>query len=136
MHESIPPPVSHVLETALYVDDVQISKAFYQRVFGFALDFEIDRLVALDVSPGQVLLLFTKQGSADLPRTAHFGDGQLHLAFAICADQIEPWRVHLTRLGIKIEDEVTWSRGGVSLYFRDPDGHCLEVASPGIWKTY
>ncbi len=136
MSEATPPPVSHVLETALYVDDVQTSKAFYQRVFGFALDFEIDRLVALDVCPGQVLLLFTKQGSADLPKTAHHGDGHLHLAFAISADQVEAWRAHLKRLGVEIEDEVTWSRGGVSLYFRDPDGHCLEVASPGLWRNY
>jgi catechol 2,3-dioxygenase-like lactoylglutathione lyase family enzyme len=136
MDEATPPPVNHILETALYVDDVQVSKAFYQRVFGFALDFEMDRLIALDVRPGQVLLLFTKNGSAGLPRTAHYGDGHLHLAFAIGADQVDAWRAHLTQLGIEIEDEVSWSRGGISLYFRDPDGHCLEVASPGLWQNY
>ena len=31
----MPPKLGGVLETALYVDDVERSKCFYQRVFGF-----------------------------------------------------------------------------------------------------
>jgi catechol 2,3-dioxygenase-like lactoylglutathione lyase family enzyme len=31
---------------------------------------------------------------------------------------------------------VTWPLGGTSLYFRDPDGHLLELATPGIWAVY
>jgi len=31
---------------------------------------------------------------------------------------------------------VKWSRGGESLYFRDPDDHLVELATPGIWATY
>ena len=124
------------METALYVDDLAASTQFYQRVFGFALNFAADRLVSLAVRPGQVLLLFTKQGSVDLPRGAHHGDGHLHLAFAIDAAQIEPWREFLGALKIEIEDEIHWDRGGTSLYFRDLDGHLLEVASPGIWANF
>ena len=26
--------------------------------------------------------------------------------------------------------------GGTSLYFRDPDGHSVEIATPGVWETY
>ncbi len=26
--------------------------------------------------------------------------------------------------------------GGTSLYFRDPDGHLLELVTPGIWSIY
>ncbi|MDF2970539.1 MAG: glyoxalase, partial [Microvirga sp.] len=37
---------------------------------------------------------------------------------------------------IPIESRVTWPRGGTSLYFRDPDGHVLELATPGLWATY
>jgi catechol 2,3-dioxygenase-like lactoylglutathione lyase family enzyme len=38
-------------------------------------------------------------------------------------------------LGIAIESRITWARGGTSLYFRDPDGHSLEVATPGLWPN-
>lgn len=130
------PPVNGIMETSLYVDDLPASVAFYQRVFGFAVNFTADRLVSLAVRPGHVLLLFTKQGSVTLPRGAHHGDGNLHLAFAVDAGQIEPWRAFLNAQGLVIEDEIRWDRGGISLYFRDPDGHLLEVASPGIWQNY
>ena len=29
-----------------------------------------------------------------------------------------------------------WPRGGESLYFRDPDGHLVELATPGLWANY
>jgi catechol 2,3-dioxygenase-like lactoylglutathione lyase family enzyme len=31
---------------------------------------------------------------------------------------------------------VGWPRGGRSVYFRDPDGHSVELATPGLWETY
>jgi catechol 2,3-dioxygenase-like lactoylglutathione lyase family enzyme len=42
----------------------------------------------------------------------------------------------LAAQGIAVESRVTWPRGGTSLYFRDPDAHSLEVASPGLWPNY
>jgi len=38
--------------------------------------------------------------------------------------------------GIAIESTITWPRGGTSIYFRDPDGHLLELVTPGIWDIY
>ena len=136
MDTPTPPPVNGIMESSLYVADLAASAEFYQRVFGFALNFAADRLVSLAVRPGQVLLLFTKLGSVGLPRGAHHGDGHLHLAFAIDAARVEVWRAYLGELKIEIEDEIHWDRGGVSLYFRDLDGHLLEVASPGIWVNF
>ena len=37
---------------------------------------------------------------------------------------------------IAIEGRTTWKRGGESIYFRDPDGHLLELATPGLWAIY
>jgi len=131
--EMVMPPLDGVLETALYVDDPNRSAEFYRAVFGFEPIDAGDRLVALGVADRHVLLLFRKGASGQLPRIAHDGAGRLHLAFAVPAAALPAWEDWLPRQGIAIEERRTWPRGGVSLYFRDPDGHLLEVATPGVW---
>jgi catechol 2,3-dioxygenase-like lactoylglutathione lyase family enzyme len=42
----------------------------------------------------------------------------------------------LAEHGVGIESEVQWDLGGTSLYFRDPDGHSVELATPGVWPIY
>ncbi len=136
------PAVSGVLETGLYVEDVARSRAFYHRLFGFPVLVEDERLCAMDVAGRGVLLLFQRGGTTEtihLPGGAippHDGRGQLHYAFAIPAETLEPWEERLRALEVQIESRVSWPRGGVSLYFRDPDGHLVELATPGVWATY
>lgn len=130
------PKLDGILETALYVDDIQRSVRFYQDVFGFQVIDSSDRLTAMGVAPRQVLLIFKKGASAHLPLTPHDGSGQLHLAFAISASELEVWESWLHKCGVAIEERKTWDRGGQSLYFRDPDGHLLELATPGVWSIY
>lgn len=125
------PPLGGLLESALYVDDPRRSVAFYERVFGFRCIADFDRLCAMAVPGGAVLLLFRKGGTPDTD-----GDGQLHLAFSIPAPALSAWENWLGENGIPIEKRQTWDRGGQSLYFRDPDGHLLEVVTPGVWLTY
>jgi catechol 2,3-dioxygenase-like lactoylglutathione lyase family enzyme len=129
-------PVNGILETALYVDDLQRSAAFYQSLFEFEPVLTADRLVALSVRKGQVLLLFKKKASLALQSGALDGDGQLHVAFAIDANNVNDWRMRLIENGIAIEEDRDWELGGHSLYFRDPDGHLIELGSPGIWANY
>ena len=38
--------------------------------------------------------------------------------------------------GIQIEAEISWDRGGNSIYFRDPDRNLLELVIPGVWANY
>jgi catechol 2,3-dioxygenase-like lactoylglutathione lyase family enzyme len=128
--------VTGILETALYVDDLERSATFYESLFGFARLVVSDRLIALTVREGQVLLLFRKRASRDLNPGAHDGDGQLHLAFSITAEDVVMWRERLRAHDVAIVDDRVWERGGHSLYFRDPDGHLIELGSPGIWATY
>jgi catechol 2,3-dioxygenase-like lactoylglutathione lyase family enzyme len=131
-----PPGVTGLLESSLYVEDPARSAAFYIAIFGFTAIARGDRLWALSTGPAQILLLFRKGLSAELSVARHDGAGQLHLAFAVPARELERWEGWLTHLGISIEHRVTWERGGTSLYFRDPDGHLVEVATPGVWSTY
>ena len=134
--------VSGILETAIYVDDLSRSAAFYRRLFGFETLLENERIVALNVADRNVLLLFPKGASTSptvLPGGVippHDGSGQLHFAFSIASEDVGPWRERLRSKGVEVESVVTWPRGGTSLYFRDPDGHCVELISPGWWTIY
>jgi catechol 2,3-dioxygenase-like lactoylglutathione lyase family enzyme len=66
----------------------------------------------------------------------HDGDGPVHVAFSIAGDTLPAWEARLAELGVAIEGRTKWPRGGVSIYFRDPDGHLLELATPGLWPGY
>src|SRR5262249_8315988 len=101
-----------------------------------------DRFRALNVVGRQVLLLFLR-GKSDAPSVlpggvipAHDGGGRLHLAFAIAAEELGAWEARLRDKGVAVESTVAWPRGGRSLYFRDPDGHLIELATPGVWAIY
>jgi catechol 2,3-dioxygenase-like lactoylglutathione lyase family enzyme len=100
------------------------------------------RLIALDVLGSQVLLLFRRGGSNDGVRfdggfiPGADAQGTTHFAFAIEAQTYDAWKSHMQSAGVAIESEVNWERGGRSLYFRDPDGHLVELATPGLWRTY
>jgi catechol 2,3-dioxygenase-like lactoylglutathione lyase family enzyme len=137
--------IDRILETALYVDDMDRAVEFYQRVFGFAVlarSAEPDRLTALDIGGTQVLLLCKKGASLQAVVTPGGkippcdGSGNSHLAFPVAVSQLEDWEKRLLENGIAIESKVHWERGGQSLYFRDPDGNSLELATPGLWSTY
>jgi len=129
------PRVSGILETALYVEDLDRSARFYQDLFGFEQVYAGPRLVALAVPGHQVLLLFKKGASAHIDKIPHDGSGELHMAFAIEADALATWEARLRERGLAIET-ISWERGGTSLYFRDPDRHLIELATPGLWKNY
>ena len=130
------PAIGGILETALYVEDVATSREFYEQLFGFQAVATGERLTAMAVAPGQVLLLCRKHASTGLGHTAHDGGGQLHLAFSIPATDFDTWDRRLAGRGIRIVERRTWERGGRSLFFRDPDGHLLELATPGVWTNY
>lgn len=136
------PKVNGVLETGIYVEDIDRSRAFYDRIFGFEAVFVEDRIVTLAVAPAQVLIIFKRGGTlkpvpvGDGVIPPHDGSGPQHFAFAIAAADLEAWRAHLATQGVAIESTVKWPAGGTSLYFRDPDGLLVELATPGLWKNY
>ena len=135
------PPLTGVLETALYVADIERSAEFYRRLFGsrVLLD-EPGRLRALDVAGRQVLLLF-KAGASDRENPVpggvvppHDARGRIHVCFAVPAEALGAWERHLEALGVGVASRVRAERGATCLYLRDPDGHLVELATPGLWE--
>jgi catechol 2,3-dioxygenase-like lactoylglutathione lyase family enzyme len=130
------PQLDGLLEVALYVDDVERSTRFYEALFGVRIIASDERLSAVGIGDRQVLLVCKRGASTSLPLKAHDASGRQHVALAIPASALESWQARLLQQGVTIEATRHWERGGVSLYFRDPDGHLIELATPGVWSTY
>ncbi len=133
------PKVAGIAESSLYVEDVPRSVKFYEDLLGISVIRSDERFSALRVSPGQVLLLFHRGASREAVDMGfgtiigHDGSGPLHVCFGIGAGDVQAWEERLAGLGISLESRVDWPTGAVSLYFRDPDGHAVELATPGLW---
>ena len=130
------PRTNGILESSLYVSDVPRAVSFYEDTFGFHVISEFgERGCAMQAGIRQVLLLF-KKGASRAVQSPHDGDGELHVAFAIPSDELVNWELWLQTRGIAVEEKRQWELGGWSLYFRDPDRHLVELATPGIWSVY
>ena len=135
-------PVTAVLETCLYLDDLDRASQFYEELFGWKLMDGDHRIRAYGVAPGSVLLLFRRGATAKPVSTpggvipGHDGVSGGHIAFSIAARDWEGWLSRLEERGIKIERIERWPRGGQSLYFRDPEQNLVELATPGLWAVY
>lgn len=136
------PTLNGVLETALYVDDLDRAARFYEDVLGLSPLTGDSRFRAYDAGGRSVLLLFLRGTTLHMVTVPggtippHDGNGPLHVAFAVRAADIAAWEKRLDEHGIPIAGRTAWPRGGDSLYFRDPDGHLLELATPGLWPIY
>lgn len=135
------PPLSGLLETCLYVDDMARSKAFYAGLLGIEPLFEEDRICVFRLPDGTVLILFARGSTLEPVVTPdgtippHDGQGPIHFALGIPSGSVNEWRRHLEACGVAVESEVRWSRRrGHSLYFRDPDGHAAELATRELWS--
>jgi catechol 2,3-dioxygenase-like lactoylglutathione lyase family enzyme len=129
-----------ILESALYVADLDAAEAFYTGVLGLEVIARIEgRHVFLRCGRG-VLLLFDPAATevppppdAKLPVPPHGSRGPGHLCFSAAAEEIGRWKAHLEARGVVIEADFEWPQGGRSIYFRDPSGNSLEFAEPRIW---
>lgn len=136
------PKLDRVLETALYVDDLERAARFYEQVLELPALNQDARFHAYDVGGKNVLLLFHRGATLEtvhLPGGTippHDGHGPLHVAFAVSAADLPTWEQRLAAHDIAIEGRTDWPRGGHSIYFRDPDGHLLELVTPGVWAIY
>src|SRR4051794_3479778 len=108
-----------IVETAIYVDDLDAAEAFYRGVLGLGvIGREAGRHVFFRVGDG-VLLAFAPEATLKgdmLPPHGSRGPG--HFALGVRAGHLDDWRGRLEGHGVVIEKEVGWPRGGRSLYFR------------------
>jgi catechol 2,3-dioxygenase-like lactoylglutathione lyase family enzyme len=127
--------IKAVVETAIYVDDLQAAESFYGTILGLrVISKEPGRHIFFQVGEAGVLLAFlagaTLKGN-QLPPHGTIGPG--HFALGVDTEAFDAWRKLLQDHGVAIEKVVEWPREGKSVYFRDPAGNSVELITPGVW---
>ncbi len=127
--------VRAILETSLYVDDLEAAEKYYTEVLGMKILSRVAGRHVFIRMEQSMLLLFnaskTEVTSGEVP--VHGTRGAGHVAFRMDRSEIDTWRERLISQGVAIETEVRWPNGGYSLYFRDPAGNSLELATADMW---
>jgi catechol 2,3-dioxygenase-like lactoylglutathione lyase family enzyme len=130
--------VSKILETCLYVDDLEAAKEFYTQVLGMEVYSEMENRHVFFRCGSQMLLLFNpEETSTQRPGMVvptHGANGPGHVAFHTEQSEISDWKRVLRDREVEIETEIDWPRGGHSIYFRDPAGNSVELATVSMWK--
>lgn len=136
-----PPALTRVLETALYVDDLDAAETFYGGVLGLERTHRAGNRHAFFRVGGAMLLLFnpaeTRTPARDGPPVPTHGPspGRGHLAFAATASELDRWAARLAAAGVTIEADFRWPNGARSLYVRDPALNSVEFAEETLWSS-
>jgi len=137
-----PPSFSGVLETSLYVDDLERADRFYGQILGLVKIFSVPGRQLAFCCQESVVLIFNPEQTEREPIVInggaiplHGARGPGHVAFRVAKTELNAWRDHFRDVGVPIESEVSWPSGAHSIYFRDPAGNSLELATPDMWKS-
>jgi catechol 2,3-dioxygenase-like lactoylglutathione lyase family enzyme len=128
-----PPPLTGILESVLYCtsENEADTRVFYAEILGFKQVSQwAYRLGA------QVFLLFNAEETRvqEWP-PPHGAKGSGHICFTVGGEGYEAWKQHLGANGVEIIEEIDWSRGVLSFYFKDPAGNMLEIANGDMWPA-
>ncbi len=123
-----------IFETVLCANDLDEAERFYRDVVGLEVINRSELLIAFR-GEGSVLLIFDPKLSALSGREvpSHGTSGEGHVASAAGGEELDAWQARLARFGVQIEQVVDWEQGGRSIYFRDPSGNSIELATPTLW---
>jgi catechol 2,3-dioxygenase-like lactoylglutathione lyase family enzyme len=131
---SAPPPLTGVLETVLYVEDLGRAERFYVDLLGFRkLSAEPERHLFLRAGRSVLLLFRPEEARRSTQVPPHGATGPGHVCFVVPAAAYEAWKAFLRSREVLLLQEQRWPGGGWSFYFHDPDRNVLEIAERDFW---
>ena len=128
------PHITGLSHIALYVHDMEKSRAFYKDFLGYAEPYSLTnyngslRLTWIKINDRQSVELF--------PETATNTDRLYHVALE--TDDAVAMRDYLAANGVKVPDKVGKGRiGNLNYFIKDPDGHIVEIVqyAPDSWTV-
>ena len=128
------PRLTGVAHMAIYVHDIEKTRAFYHDFLGY------DEPYHLDNADGSLSMTFFKVNERQyievFPEKAAGTDRLYHIALE--TDNAEEMRRYLASKGVKVPEKVSVGRiGNANFNVTDPDGHTVEMVQylPGSWTV-
>jgi catechol 2,3-dioxygenase-like lactoylglutathione lyase family enzyme len=128
------PHITGLSHMALYVHDIEKTRAFYKDFLGFAEPYSLTNkdgslhLTWIKINDRQTIELF--------PEGTNSGDRLYHVALE--TDDAVAMRDYLAARGVKVPDKVGKGKiGNLNYFIKDPDGHIVEIVqyAPDSWST-
>lgn len=127
--------INQIKESCLYVQDLDRTESFYSGKLNLKVIGRVEGRHIFFEAGSTILLCFIADATKnDKKLPSHYGKGKMHLAFEVPPEDYETVKKSIRSKGIEIEHEQQWSDEYRSFYFRDPDGHSLEVVPRGMWE--
>ncbi|TBH20650.1 VOC family protein [Thermus thermamylovorans] len=121
-----------VLETAVYAEDLEKARAFYEGVLGLpCFQYQPPRHAFFRAGQGVFLVFNPEHTEKDQALPPHGAKGSVHVAFQVEEEELPRWAEKLQEAGFPVW-WADWPRGK-SLYTRDPAGNLVELAPARIW---
>ncbi len=133
--------ITKIVETSLYVHDLEASERFYTDVLKLRLHSRSPGRDVFLVAGKNMLLLFNPvflreeaagDGRNAIPQV--YEHGRTHIAFEIERGSLDEWVRRLEERGVRITHRETWETGSRSVYFEDLDGNVVELLEHGLWS--
>ena len=126
--------INQIKETCLYSTRLKDTLSFYTKHLGLGvINYLPDKHLFLRAGTSVLLFFHPEDSGKKEGLPPHFGHGNMHIAFEVPHEDYEEAKQSLIRDGIKIVHEEKWPNKLQSFYFTDPNGHVLEVVTPGLW---
>lgn len=126
--------ITQIKESSLYIDDLDRTEHFYTDILNLAvISKQEGRHIFFDAGSSVLLCFLADATKHDDKLPPHFGKGQLHIAFEVPQQDYQRVKEQIRSKDIPIEYEQHWYGEYHSFYFRDPDGHSLEIVPEGMW---
>ena len=126
--------ITQIKETCLYSKHLEETKEFYTEYLGLKVfHYELGKHLFLRAGSSMLLFFNPEDSKLKITPPPHYGNGKMHVAFEIPISDYESVKQSMVNSGIHITHEEIWSESNRSFYFNDPNGHVLEIVTPGLW---
>ena len=130
MTENMNPWPSGIFAITVFVEDLQVAKEFYSRVFGLPIDFEGDTSAVFKFGATLINLLKTTSAPELIePAKVASRDAGSRFVFTIHVDDVDAMCAELTKRGVKLLNGPMDRPWGIrTASFVDPGGYIWEIA--------